>query len=230
MRYLSPFTFAVALHALAVGPAWALPMIGDYIEDPLRCDPVTNRRLTHELGDAAVFPLNEGILLNLAQTNVTVCVPDDGLPNDWRVTITNISGQAWQDLFFVVDGNSSVGNADGMVADPFNAAIPPTDAFRIDGTVTVTGMNDNLISESINTNEIFENGEAWEFYVSNFVNPGNLPPLFASFGYGFASTQGNSTASILANPIPEPAACSVLALGAVSLLRRWPRRARAVVG
>lgn len=57
--------------------------------------------------------------------------------------IINVSGQAWQDLFFVADLRLSIGNADGSAHDtaPLPGAI--IDAFRIDGTVTL-GLNDNL--------------------------------------------------------------------------------------
>jgi hypothetical protein len=210
--------------------ASAVPVLGRYHEDP-RCDVIANQQLTHELGVAAVFPINEAFLVNLINSPGTaVCVPDDGLPNDWHVLITNVSGQSWTNLFFVADLGVKVGNADGSMEDLPGAPGILTDAFRIDGTVTITGMNDNLVAESGPINEVFEPGETWTFNLTNFVDAfgGASPPTFITPGKFAGSSppavgsQGN--ASILAVPVPEPATTSVIVLSAAALLMRRPCR------
>src|SRR5207237_760814 len=142
-----------------------------------------NQTLTHELGETGFFPINEAIQVQVSPATFTVCVADDGLPDDWIVQMTNISGQTWKDLFFVSNLDMEIGNADGSVIDVINAPQVKSDAFRIDGTVTA-GLNNNLLSESGIVNEIFEPGETWRFNVSNFIRNTGLifPPSFRSPG------------------------------------------------
>jgi hypothetical protein len=205
--------------------ASAVPISGLYIEDA-RCDTLPNMNLSHELGDASTFPANEAILVFVSPTNTTICVPNDGIANDWNVQITNVSGQAWQDLYFVANANNGVGNADGSVLDLSNAAIPPSDAFRIDGTVT-PGATNSLVESGI-ADEIFSPGETWRFMVSNFQHPSGVSPVPAFLSPGlFAGTASVTTldqASILANPVPEPATVAMLTvIGAGMVLRRRRR-------
>jgi len=61
--------------------------------------------------------------------------------------MANLSPYSYTDLFFVADAGISV------------------------GTVTVTGINDNLLGESGLVNEIFESGETWRFIVTNVLFP-----------------------------------------------------------
>ena len=219
-------TTSASLLAWCTAPtASAVPISGLYIEDA-RCDVLPNLNLSHELGDAAIFPPNEAILVSVSKTNTVVCVPNDGIANDWVIQITNVSGQAWQDLYFVANANNMVGNSDGTVLDLTNAAIPPSDAFRIDGTVTA-GVNSSLV-ESGASDEIFSPGETWRFMVSNFQHPSGVSPTpaFLSPGLfaGSASVTTADQASILANPVPEPATLGMLAvIGAGMLLRRRRR-------
>jgi hypothetical protein len=197
--------------------ATAVPITGQYIEDP-RCDVIPNTPLTHELCDAATFPTNEAITVFVSPTQTTVCVPNDGIQNDWNVQITNVSGQAWTDLFFVANFDNGIGNSDGVVVDPSNAAIL-SDAFRIDST----GANNSLV-ENFAMDGIFAPGETWRFMVSNFQHPSGVSPVPSFISPGTFAGSANVTvdsASILANPVPEPATVGVLALaGAATLMRR----------
>lgn len=207
--------------------AQGVPVIGQYLEDP-RCDTIPSQILTHELGNAAIFPINEAITYQVAPATFTVCVPDDLLANDWIVTMTNVSGLDWQDVFFVGDLGMRIGNSDGNMIDTVLAPGVVTDAFRIDHL----GINQNLLSESILADNVFQNGETWQFNVSNFQGPNFIapPPIMDTPGV-FAGSDSifplppTNTASILASPVPEPSTVFALALPAAALLmRRRPRR------
>lgn len=231
-KHMNNIVTATAIVAVAglTTVASAVPVNGFYVEDQ-RCDPVPSQALTHELGQVQFFPIDEALEIAFAPTTNYICVPDDGIANDWVVQIRNVSGQAWNNLFFVADLGLSIGNADGTAYDttPLPGAI--VDAFRIDGTVTVTGMNDNLLGESGTVDEILSPGESWRFVITNYFDPAGTapPPLFRHPGK-FANTEpflgaaAFSTASILANPVPEPGMVGLLAAAAAALLMRRPRR------
>lgn len=218
---------AAAALLLAAKVGYAVPITGVYAEDP-RCDTIPNQTLTHELGEQQFFPLNESFSVQVSPATFTVCVPDDGIANDWIVAMTNTSGVAWKNLFFVADLGLTIGNADGNMIDVIGAPGVVADAFRIDGTVTL-GLNNNLLSESGAVDEIFQPGETWRFNVSNYFDPaGTAPqPIFRNPGKFAGSepfiTPPFSTASILATPVPEPSALFALALPAAALLMRRRR-------
>src|SRR5688500_3937369 len=155
----------------------AVPVQGQYVEDN-RCDPLPNVFLSHELGRNTAFPANEGFSDFVGQVNATVCVPNDGIANDFVVPITNTSGIAWQDVHFVANPGYSVGNSDGSAVD-FNNAAVLTDAFRIDNI----GLNNSLVENFVPDN-IFAPGETWRFLVSNFQHNSGaiLPPSFITPG------------------------------------------------
>lgn len=211
---------AVLMTLVAVPSAVAVPVQGQFLNDPTRCDNVPDIELTHELGTAPLFPIDELIFADAKLTTQVVCVPDDGVANDWEIRLINLSPNYWRDVHFVVDEAFAVGNADGSAQDVLTPGF--TDAFRIDGTVTVTGMNDNLIAESGTVDEILEPGEAWTFLVTNFLAPG--PPVFDSLGFSWSSPSGPpSTASILANLVPEPTSAGLLGIAALWACRRRRR-------
>jgi hypothetical protein len=206
--------------------ASALAVNGLYIDDP-RCDSHPTQNLPHEIGETLAFPIDERISVVVSPALSYACVGDDGAPNDFVVMMTNLSSYAYVDLFFVADAGISIGNADGMVVDLIGAPGITADAFRIDGTVTITGINDNLLGESGLVNEIFEPGETWRFIVTNVLFPASVPPtlIFDSAG-GFAGSSLGfppSTASILGTQVvPVPAATWLLgsALGLLGWLKR----------
>jgi hypothetical protein len=224
-KFLTNTAIATSMALAAAHIASAVPVTGQYLEDP-RCDTIPSQTLSHELGAAAFFPINEAFTVQTSAATFTVCVADDLITNDWIVQMTNVSGQAWTNLFFVGDLGMKVGNADGNMIDVIGAPGVATDAFRIDAV----GLNPNLLGESILADGIFAPGETWRFNVSNFAAPngGSPPPLFHTPGV-FAgssplSTPPVSTASILAVPVPEPSTFGALGVAAAALLMRRRRR------
>ena len=228
-KTLSVLSLAAASSLMAAQFSYAVPITGVYIDDA-RCDPIVNQTLTHELGEKQFFPINESFTTVVSPATFTVCVPDDGIANDWIVQITNTSNQAWQNLFFVADLGLTIGNADGNMIDPVLAPGVTVDAFRIDGTATIAN-NNNLLNESGVPDEIFAPGESWRFTVSNYADPaGTAPsPMFVIPGK-FAGSEPYlvpplSTASILATPVPEPSTIFAIVLPAAAfLMGRRPRR------
>ena len=168
------------------------------------CDPVVVPSNMHELGVPATFPANESIGVAVVQTDLSACPADDNaqVPN-WRVSISNFTGTAWTDLFFVEAGPAKHSNHDDQLINVANA-------FRIDAV----GNNQPLILESLNPNGIFDVGEVWNFIVQDyqylpvFQQPGNFntPGLV-----GVMDPQD----SIVARQVPEP---STFLLGAAGVL------------
>lgn len=216
---------ASVLFAASSLPALAVPVTGLFTNDPTNCDNPAPITLSHELGPTALgFPINEGLIISStigATTNHFSCTGDDGVPNDFEITITNVSGIEWENLFFVADQGANFSNFDGTVDDLAFLGPSTAESFRIDGTVTA-GVNNPLASESITNDEILELGETWVFTVDNF----NIPalPIFGSIGrFADSSAIGIDTvsnASILATPVPEPAAMSVFSLAILATLKR----------
>lgn len=195
--------------------ASAVPVKARYIDDPVSCDNNGDQTLTHELGDIASFPVDEGLAITVIQSSFPSqfqCVNDDGIANDWLVVITNLSNIAYTNLYYVADGGVGVGNYDGLAEDLAQPGF--TNAFRIDGTVT-PGVNNPLIAETGTIDEILQPGETWEFTITNFSL--SVAPSFNSAGRFAASSTlvATSNSSILATPVPEPASLAMMALGAV---------------
>lgn len=196
----------------------AVPISGQYNDLP-GCDNHGIVGFDEEIGDVAVFPTDEAIFFDAMQTTDLYCVTDDGIPNDWEIRMVNLSPNSFIDVFFVADEGSTIGNRDGQIQDLSVVGSGSTDAFKIDDV----GLNAPLIGDDGDL--IFEPGESWTFYVTNFFTPGGiLPPIVSSPG-AFAGTSFDpmSNASIVANlyNVPEPASCLLMAAGlACTALRR----------
>src|SRR3954451_18393078 len=75
---------SLATASLLATKAYAVPITGVYVEDQ-RCDPIPSQTLSHELGEKQFFPINESFTTFVSPATFTVCVPDDGIANDWIV-------------------------------------------------------------------------------------------------------------------------------------------------
>src|SRR3954466_4888206 len=93
---------AAAAVGLCAAAARAVPVVGLY-QDDARCDPIPNQGLTHEIGNAAIFPPNEAIIFQSTPVQQYICVQDDLIQNDWVVQMQNLSGVAWKNVFFVAN-------------------------------------------------------------------------------------------------------------------------------
>lgn len=213
--------------AAVVGTAGAVE--GAYPFQPLGCDNPPPIVLTHELGTAPAFPLDELIEVVSWVTTMTACpatMQGNG-PANVMIQMTNRTATTWTDLYFVADPNYSITNFDGTI----NGG----KAFRIDKV----GSNTPLVFEVDGMqNGTFEPGETWAFIVQNWLpQPGSgdwQPPSFGSIGVGALSLPGmpgdpagqTSSASILAVPEPGAWAMFCAGLGALGVLGRRGLRCR----
>jgi len=206
--------------------ARGVPVSGEFAEDA-RGDLIAHQLLSHELGDMNLFPGTDVIAYHAHRHHFPVGVPEDGIANDWTVHMTNVSGRAWKDLFFVADHGATIGNADGRVQDLLGAPGVMTDAFRIDAL----GSNPNLLFESISQDGIFQPFEEWEFAVTNFGTGFNsVPPALISPGHFAGSSQisgfTGTNASIVgtAAAVPEPSTGILVIIAAIAgLMQRRER-------
>jgi hypothetical protein len=211
MKYSRPGRSAVFPSALTLligtGTALAVEVSAPYVELPV-CD-AHEITLSHELGNPPAppfgptgpFPPEEAIVSDSLIQNLVECsagIADPGAP-DYLVKIDNLTSTKWVDLFFVADLENLYNNHDGTILGGL--------AMKID----TIGLNTPLVLESLTPDLVFEPGETWIFEVLDWIGP-SPPHLFDSIGVGFASvTFPPSTASIVANPIPLPAALWLLA-------------------
>jgi hypothetical protein len=215
-RFLRSFNVLSILLVVVAQAANAAPVTAPFVGDA-RCDPILDQTLTHELGGAPFtpfFPIDETILVS-SISGPPICTGSPVGPPDWEVTIVNFGPIAYTDLFFVADLGNTIGNADGTIFGQ--------DAFRIDA---IGPTNANLLFESIAADGIFDPTESWTFLLSDFLvtsgPPG--PPLLFSIGVAGAYPV-LSNASIVANPIPIPAA--VWLFGSALGLLGWMKRRNA---
>jgi hypothetical protein len=215
------------LALLAAQHAASFPVAAAYTDDA-RCDTLPGQTLTHELGLAFSFPLDERIGYGGAMQPgaAPACGVSGGL--NVHVAFQNLSGVAYRDVFVVAGPTSVFGsllaNADGTVLTDLG----PADAFRIDAI----GINRPLLAESNGTADgIFEPGETWlveiiggfyavEVLVGDFV-------FATSLGIGsadvFVGSEGATIpgVSILASPVPETSSAVLLAAALVGVAYGW---------
>lgn len=209
----SALLFAAA-SAVNTTSVHAVPTVVNSFETP-NCDVLPSLSFVDELGNPPIFPLNELISSTSGQTSFSACPPSDSpsIPNR-LVRIQNLSGIAWQELYYVAD--PAAGGVPGTTISNEDGIVNGGQAFRIDRL----GMNMPLVSENMLADGIFQPGEVWRFVIDDYVSgAGLLAHSFTSIGVGNLSPGGPSSGSIIA-VIPEPAAIALLAPGLFLLTRR----------
>jgi hypothetical protein len=196
--------------SLAASTALAVQTTVTHVEVPACCDFLSVPTQVDELG-ALIFPPNETIKASDIFTPIIACPSQ---PNNQvasvQVSITNLTGRSFAHLWYVADPETTITNLDGLVNGE--------EAFHIDST----GLNQNLMFESINANGVFEPGEQWDFVIDGYFNIFGLPASqMQSIGVGpFSAGDSDSTGSIIAAPVPEPSTCLLALSSLASLLIR----------
>lgn len=199
------------------GTTQAVPTKVTYVDGPQ--DPLVIPEYgLHELGNQLVgapsFPNDEWITSIWGYTDERSCFEvgnEDSLQiQNILVSITNMTGVPWFEVWYVADPETSLTNHDGWVnGQP---------AFKIDNI----GLNRPLVSESLKTDLVFEPSETWQFIIQDYQNGFGLPAsAFGSIGVGSLSIGDQvSSGSIIAIPAPGAILLGGIGIGLVGWLRR----------
>ena len=217
-------TSLCVLFASTIAIAFPVQVISnDGPQDPLLVPPVV-----HELGTAPGFINFPDELIQAydTPTDITVCfdptTPDDPAIMNTLVVMTNMTRVSWAEVWYVAEPDETLhSNFDGWVGGMAGAA--QGTAFRIDCRISdPMGIHHPLIAETMTVDGIFEPGETWEFVIQDYRNLLQKPAsLLGSLGVpSMPSAPDQSSGSIIAIPVPEPATICMLSLGALALIRK----------
>jgi hypothetical protein len=210
-RNLVTFLPVAILFAAVSIQAYAVPTQMNHI-NTAQCDTLFIPDDVHEIGETGFFPQNESLFAtDLGPTSTSACPISDnpGIANV-MVDIRNLSGIAWEEVWYVADPETSISNYDGEANEAPHPAIQ--EAFRIDNDVTDPGgANHALVWESMTADGIWEINESWQFILQDYTNAAGMSAFdLNSVGVGDNSPNNigvqDSSGSIIAiSKIPEPA-------------------------
>jgi hypothetical protein len=153
-RNLVTCLLVAVLFAAVSSQAYTVPTQMVHI-DTSQCDTLFIPDDVHEIGETGFFPQNESLFAtDLGLTSNSACSnSDDPTVANVVVDIRNLSGIAWEEVWYVADPETSISNYDGEANEsPFS---PIQEAFRIDNDVKDPGgVNHALISESMTADGI----------------------------------------------------------------------------
>jgi len=174
-----------------------------------------------EIGEQNVFPVGEQLSSSVSGTTTySPCSSNYDNPDipNVVVTITNLTGRDWANVWYVADQGTTLTNYDGYVG---NVALNDAQqAFKIDAI----GTNMPLIFESLISDGIWENNETWTFVIEDFVGANGGPAApFDDIGIAsLSSGWPKATGSIL---VPEPSTLALLLTAGFGLLAyAWRKR------
>jgi PEP-CTERM motif-containing protein len=206
--------FSLFVFLILVSPAFSTP-VTIYSENLSQQDDLQVDGFVDELGDN--FPFDEDIFPCTLEWGGHIPCPSEYSGNGQmkQVKILNQTGRDFLEVYYVADPETTLTNYDGKIG---NAGRGDAGwAFRIDAI----GLNTPLVSESTNTDGVFEDGEAWVFVIQDYTNTlGLAAHLFGTPGICSDSAGDFMSSGSIVAVVPEPGTVLLLGLGGLLLRRK----------
>jgi len=182
--------------------------------DDSNCDTLFVPSDVHELGRGASvlptgpFPSDEEISTFTGAEIGPACPSTIPAPSfDVAVAIVNLTPEDWDEVWYVVDDETTISNYDGFVNGK--------QAFKIDSV----GVNTPLVVETATPDGIFESGEIWEFIIDDYVNGlGIAAPFIDSIGVPSPASPPSSGSIIAFHADEVPVGGTIIPIGTTVLL------------